>query len=71
MPDLTQTQFRILTAAILILGAGWMAISANLPGGTDTPGIPAPKAGFLAPDFTLDHLDRERRSPSPICEAGQ
>ena len=32
----------------------WMAISANLPGGTDTPGIPAPKAGFLGPDFTLE-----------------
>ena len=54
MTNLTQTQFRIFTAAILILGAGWMAISAHLPGGTDTPGIPAPKAGFLAPDFTLE-----------------
>ena len=59
MPDLTQTQFRILAAVILILGAGWMAISANLPGGTDTPGIPAPKAGFLAPDFTLTTLEGE------------
>ncbi len=59
MPDLNKNQFRILTAAILILGAGWMAISANLPGGTDTPGIPAPKAGFLAPDFTLTTLQGE------------
>lgn len=57
MPNLTRTQFRILATAVLILGAGWMAVSANLPGGTVSPGIPAPKAGFLAPDFTLNTLD--------------
>ncbi|MBN2043622.1 MAG: TlpA family protein disulfide reductase [Anaerolineales bacterium] len=66
MPNLTQTQFRMLAAAVLIFGAGWMGISTSLPGGTDTPGIPAPKAGFLAPDFTLATLEGESISLSDL-----
>jgi peroxiredoxin len=59
MSKLTQIQFRILAATVLVLGAGWMAFSVNLPGGTGTRGIPAPKAGFLAPDFSLTTLEGE------------
>lgn len=56
MPNLTRSQYWIFAAVVLILGAGWTAISAKLPGVTNSPGIPAPKAGFLAPDFTLSTL---------------
>lgn len=66
MPNLNQTQFRITAAAVLFLGLGWMAISAKLPGGTDIPGIPAPKAGFLAPDFTLTTLEGEEVTLSDL-----
>ena len=58
-PQLNRNRYLILAAALLVLGAGWMAVSASLPGATANPGIPAPKAGFLAPDFTLDTLDGE------------
>lgn len=52
-------RFRIAAAVLLALGLLWIGVSARLPGGTDTPGIPAPKAGFLAPDFTLETLEGE------------
>lgn len=59
MTNLTAKQFLLMSAALLVLGLGWIGISASLPGGTETPGIPAPKAGFLAPDFTLNTLEGE------------
>jgi len=49
--------FRVVSISVLILSALWIGISANLPGGTTQPGIPAPQAGFLAPEFTLTSLD--------------
>lgn len=39
--------------AVLLLGLAWIGISASLPGTASVSGIPAPQAGFLAPDFTL------------------
>ena len=56
-PD--STRFRIVAIGLLVFGAVWMGISTRLPGGTNSPGIPAPKAGFLAPDFTLETLGGE------------
>jgi peroxiredoxin len=66
MINRTQTQFRILAVTVLIFSAGWMAVSANLPGGIQTPGIPAPKAGFLAPDFSLTTLAGEQVTLSDL-----
>jgi peroxiredoxin len=43
----------IFSVVVLILGAGWMALSIP-PAGTVTGGtIPAPRQGFAAPDFAL------------------
>jgi len=66
MTNLTPKQFLLTSAVLLILGLGWIGISAGLPGGTDTPGIPAPKAGFLAPDFTLTTLEGEQVTLSDL-----
>jgi peroxiredoxin len=57
MDNLPSNTFRITAIIILVLGALWIGISANLPGGTSNPGIPAPQAGFLAPEFTLPTLE--------------
>lgn len=57
MSSLTDKQFVQVAIAVLVVGAVWIGISAGLPGGTANPGIPAPQAGFQAPDFTLNTLD--------------
>lgn len=38
---------------ILVLGATWVWISAASPGSTSHGNLPAPRVGFLAPDFRL------------------
>lgn len=53
---LPQKTFRLVSLTVLLLGGIWIAVSANLPGGTSTPGIPAPQVGFLAPQFSLSTL---------------
>ncbi len=46
-----------ITLVILVVGAGWIGLSA-VPAYSTTGGlIPSPKEGFLAPDFTLETLD--------------
>lgn len=59
MDRLTNRQFRILALGVIVFSLVWIGVSAILPGGTDTPGIAAPQAGFLAPEFTLTTLDGE------------
>jgi peroxiredoxin len=47
----------VISIAALLLSAGWIAITARYaPPGTGGR-IPAPRQGFLAPDFTLEALD--------------
>jgi cytochrome c biogenesis protein CcmG/thiol:disulfide interchange protein DsbE len=46
-------QRRILYIFILILGLGWIFISADKSGASTAGAIPAPQQGFLAPDFEL------------------
>ena len=53
MELISNQQLRIGSAVILLLGLVWIGISATLPGTSTVSGIPAPQAGFLAPDFTL------------------
>lgn len=51
-------KYRIpLYVLILIAGAIWIQVSAAPPGTTTAGEIPAPKEGFLAPEFTLGTLD--------------
>lgn len=47
------TPFRLAAILILIAGAIWIALTAASPGTTTSGKIPAPRTGFLAPDFTL------------------
>ncbi len=58
--------FMAFGLSVLLLGAIWTGISANLPGGTTNPGIPAPQAGFLAPEFSLQTLDGETLALSDL-----
>ncbi|MCB2178932.1 TlpA family protein disulfide reductase [bacterium] len=57
MDQLSNRQFRLLALGVIAFSLIWTGVSAFLPGGTDTPGIAAPQAGFLAPEFTLTTLD--------------
>jgi cytochrome c biogenesis protein CcmG, thiol:disulfide interchange protein DsbE len=51
------TTFSIL---VLVFSAGWIAFSPPSPGSTTTGGkIPAPREGFLAPDFTAKNRQGE------------
>jgi cytochrome c biogenesis protein CcmG/thiol:disulfide interchange protein DsbE len=43
----------ILYILILIAGASWIALNADNTGASTAASIPAPQAGFSAPDFTL------------------
>lgn len=60
MMTLIKYNFLLISIAILVLSAGWIVISA--PDSQETTGglTPAPREGFLAPDFTLDTLTGEK-----------
>ena len=45
--------WNLLSLAILLLSAGWIWLSAAPAWATTAGEIPAPRAGFLAPDFSL------------------
>lgn len=60
MPSIfTAPLYRLTVLIALIFGAVWIANSAVPPGQTTQGKIPAPRAGFVAPDFTLSTLDGE------------
>jgi peroxiredoxin len=52
-----QSKQRIFFAGILALGLVWIFLSADRDGTSTNGLIPAPQAGFLAPDFTLETMD--------------
>lgn len=47
----------LLYILLLAAGAAWIAISADHSGASTSGKIPAPQAGFAAPDFTLNAVD--------------
>ena len=51
------TQRRILYIFILVLGLAWTYFSADRAGTSTAGEIPAPREGFLAPDFTLETIE--------------
>lgn len=63
LPSSRWSMFSIL---ILTLGAAWILISAADPGDTTAGKIPAPRQGFLAPDFSLLDLQGERITLSEL-----
>ena len=54
-----QINIPLLSIASLIIGAGWIWVTAPAAGSTTGGNIPAPQKGFLAPDFTLETLNGE------------
>ena len=58
------TQRRILFVLILVAGLGWIFISADKSGVSTAGEIPAPREGFLAPDFSLQTPEGETVSLS-------
>lgn len=52
-----QTGRRILFFFLLAAGLAWIFFSADRTGSSTAGQIPAPQAGFLAPDFELSTLD--------------
>jgi peroxiredoxin len=54
------TQRRIFYSILLLLGLIWIFVSADRTGSSTSGKIPAPQAGFLAPDFELKSLAGER-----------
>lgn len=57
MDSISLKQVRLRAVIVLLLGLVWIGISARMPGTAAVAGIPAPQAGFLAPDFTLPDQD--------------
>ncbi len=57
MKSTQPTYRRILYGAALLLGLVWIALSAATPQTVTAGRIPAPQAGFLAPDLNLATLD--------------
>ncbi len=41
-------------AALLLFGAVWIGVNRTAPSETTQGGLPIPRAGFIAPDFTLE-----------------
>ena len=52
-------QRRTIYALILIASLAWIFVSADRAGTSTAGEIPAPRQGFLAPDFTLQSLEGE------------
>lgn len=52
-------QRRTLFGFILLAGLAWVLISADRTGTATAGEIPAPREGFLAPDFSLQTIDGE------------
>jgi cytochrome c biogenesis protein CcmG, thiol:disulfide interchange protein DsbE len=48
------TQRRILYALLLLAGFAWIILSADKTGASTSGRIPAPREGFIAPDFSLN-----------------
>jgi peroxiredoxin len=59
IPYFSTKSYRLMALFALILGARWIAISAAPSGQTTSGKIPAPRAGFAAPDFSLPTPDGE------------
>lgn len=52
-----KTQRIILYILVLISGASWIVVSMDKTGASTSGNIPAPQAGFAAPNFTLNTPD--------------
>ena len=52
-------QRRVVYITVLLLGLVWIAFSVDRSGASTNGRIPAPRAGFLAPEFALQTMDGE------------
>lgn len=53
MPREFERTWKLFSIVTLFLGVGWIWLSKAPSGSTTTGGIPAPRQGFQAPDFSL------------------
>jgi peroxiredoxin len=53
------TKQRLVYFMVLLLGLVWISVSADRTGSSTAGKVPAPQAGFLAPDFELKSLTGE------------
>jgi cytochrome c biogenesis protein CcmG/thiol:disulfide interchange protein DsbE len=51
---------RFLLAAVFLLGSGWIGVSRQPVGAASGDVLTSPREGFVAPDFELPTLDRNR-----------
>lgn len=58
--------FRWAAGVILVLGAGWIWVSAAPASNTTSGQVPAPQTGFLAPDFTLEDQEGNTHTLSEL-----
>jgi cytochrome c biogenesis protein CcmG, thiol:disulfide interchange protein DsbE len=56
---LNPIRWSVFSIFVLVLGAGWIWASAASSGDTTSGQIPAPRQGFLAPDFSLQDMQGE------------
>lgn len=63
---LSSSKWRFTSLIILITSAGWIWLSAAEPGDTTYGRIPAPRQGFLAPDFSLQDLNGQQFTLSEL-----
>jgi len=54
---LIRRYWTFLSLALLVVSAAWIGLTAPPPGSTTNGLIPAPRQGFLAPDFTLSDAE--------------
>jgi cytochrome c biogenesis protein CcmG/thiol:disulfide interchange protein DsbE len=59
-------QRRLFSALILVAGLAWIFLSADRAGTSTAGAIPAPRQGFLAPDFSLKTIDGESLTLSDL-----
>ena len=59
-------QRRVLYFVILTVALAWIYVSADRAGTSTAGEIPAPREGFLAPDFTLQTIEGERVTLSEL-----
>ncbi|MDH5606834.1 MAG: TlpA family protein disulfide reductase [Anaerolineae bacterium] len=66
MQLLTPKNIRLPGLIVLAASGLWIALSASLPGTSASLSLPAPQAGFIAPDFTLTSLDGDSYTLSEL-----
>jgi cytochrome c biogenesis protein CcmG, thiol:disulfide interchange protein DsbE len=66
MDRVHKSAFQIFSVILLVAGGIWIWFSSAPPGGTTGGAIPAPRQGFLAPDFSLSNSEGQTYTLSEL-----